>query len=117
MKTTDCARRSLNLRKRGGNGVVALVSTFFLVLFFSVSSNAQSFSQANSHSTDDIRWKSEEQVRRILGEPQNTKGPVGTHANYTIWEYPDFNVAFSNKKAFHLFRKDSLKTFELQENR
>lgn len=78
-------------------------------LLFSYSVSAQSI--------DNIRWKSAEQVKQILGEPVRVRGPVGTHANYTMWEYSDFTVAFSNEKAFHLFRKNSLKKIKLEENR
>jgi len=82
----------------------------FITLFF-----ISSVSQAQS--IKDIRWKSESQVRAILGEPQSITPPVGTHASYTMWRYADFTVAFANNKAFHLFRNDSLRRFELQENR
>ena len=74
-----------------------------------------SLSQAQN--IQDIRWKSESQVRAILGNPQSVSQPVGTHATYTMWRYADFTVAFSNNKAFHLFRNDSLRKFQLQENR
>jgi hypothetical protein len=35
---------------------------------------------------DQIRWKSAEQVRVILGEPETITPPVGTHASYTMWQ-------------------------------
>ncbi len=72
---------------------------------------------ASAQSIEQIRWKGEEQVRKILGEPQNKRGPVGTHASYTMWDYGDYTVAFANKKAFHMFRKNSLKKVDLNENR
>jgi len=53
-----------------------------------------SLSQAQN--IQDIRWKSESQVRAILGNPQSVSQPVGTHATYTMWRYADFTVAFSN---------------------
>jgi len=74
-------------------------------------------SLAQAQNIQDIRWKSASQVRAILGEPQSITSPVGTHATYTMWKYADFTVAFSNNKAFHLFRKDSLTKFQLEENR
>lgn len=74
-------------------------------------------SQALAQSVDQIRWKSAEQVRAILGEPQSITAPVGTHASYTMWIYEDYTVAFSNGKAFHLFSKNSLHKLDLQENR
>jgi hypothetical protein len=64
-----------------------------------------------------IRWKSEDQVRQILGEPLSTTAPVGTHATYTLWKYDGYTVAFANSKAFHLFRTGSLDKMELNENR
>lgn len=71
----------------------------------------------SAQSVDDIRWKSEDQVRAILGEPISSTPPVGTHATYTLWKYETFTVAFANNHAFHLFDKDSLKRIELEENR
>jgi len=74
-------------------------------------------SVVQAQSIKDIRWKSESEVRAILGEPQSITPPIGTHASYTMWKYADFTVAFANNKAFHLFRNDSLTRFELEENR
>jgi len=72
---------------------------------------------ANAQTISDVRWKSANQVRQILGEPISISKPTGTHATYTMWRYPEFTVAFANNKAFHLFQNDSLKQFELRENR
>lgn len=72
---------------------------------------------ANAQSINDVRWKSASQVRQILGEPISISQPKGTHATYTMWRYPGYTVAFSNNKAFHLFQNDSLRQFELRENR
>ena len=72
---------------------------------------------AAAQSVEDIRWKSEDQVRAILGEPITSTPPVGTHATYTLWKYENFTVAFANNHAFHLFDKNSLRRFELDENR
>ena len=72
---------------------------------------------AHAQSVEQVRWKTEAQVRQILGEPITTTGPVGTHASYTMWKYDTFTVAFANKRAFHLFRKDSLRKIDLEENR
>ncbi|GHA00846.1 hypothetical protein GCM10008090_07370 [Arenicella chitinivorans] len=74
-------------------------------------------SAAVAQDVNQIRWKSEAQVRQILGEPISTTPPVGTHATYTLWRYDGYTVAFANSKAFHLFRTDSLNTMELNENR
>lgn len=82
---------------------------FLLIAFFSVSSQAQKINE--------VRWKSEAQVRALYGEPDSISQPTGTHARYVLWKYPDFTVAFANNRAFHLFKKDSLKKFELNENR
>ena len=74
-------------------------------------------SQAFAQDLEKVRWKSAEQVRAILGEPLSETPPVGTHASYTMWKYENCTVAFANGKAFHLFYKDSLRKFEVQENR
>ena len=72
---------------------------------------------AQAQSVEQVRWKTETQVRQILGEPNTTTPPVGTHATYTMWKYDTFIVAFANNRAFHLFNKDSLKKIKLEENR
>ncbi|MGK0374705.1 MAG: hypothetical protein ACJA2E_001177 [Arenicella sp.] len=66
-------------------------------------------SSAMAQSVDQVRWKSAEQVRVILGEPQSVTSPVGTHASYTMWKYENYTVAFANGRAFHLFKKNSLR--------
>ncbi|MFT5572170.1 MAG: hypothetical protein ACI9FR_001091 [Cryomorphaceae bacterium] len=72
---------------------------------------------ASAQDIAEVRWKSESQVRALYGEPKSISSPVGTHASYTMWKYEDFTVAFANKRAFHLFDKDSLKKLQLEENR
>lgn len=71
----------------------------------------------NAQSVEQVRWKSEQQVRNILGEPQSKSTPIGTHASYSLWNYGDFTVAFANNRAFHLFKKGSLKKVVLEEDR
>lgn len=95
--------------------LLMLVSTLWL----SASPHAQEGVSNSDINVDieQIRWKSESQVRALLGDPNSVHGPVGTHASYTLWKYDDFTVAFANNRAFHLFDKNSLKKFELQENR
>jgi hypothetical protein len=66
---------------------------------------------------DQIRWKSESEVRSILGEPKSVHGPTGTHASYILWKYDELTVAFSNGRVFHMFDPDSLKKVVLDENR
>ena len=66
---------------------------------------------------EQIRWKSEAQVRSLLGDPISVHGPIGTHASYTLWKYENVTVAFANQRAFHVFAKDSLKKIVLEENR
>ena len=66
---------------------------------------------------EQIRWKSESQVRSLLGEPASIHGPIGTHASYTLWKYEGFTIAFANQRAFHLFDQDSLRKIELIESR
>jgi len=81
-----------------------------VIAFISTSTYAQR--------VEDVRWKSESQVRNLYGEPNSIQGPIGTHASYTLWKYDDFTIAFANNRAFHLFDKDSLtRTVELEENR
>lgn len=69
----------------------------------------------HAQTVEQVRWKSESQVRETLGEPISMTAPVGTHATYTMWKYDKFTVAFANSKAFHLFNTDSLKKLELDE--
>ncbi len=71
----------------------------------------------SAQSIEQVRWKSEQQVSNLLGKPQSKSTPTGTHASYTLWKYDDFTVAFANNRAFHLFKKDSLKKVVLEENR
>jgi len=68
---------------------------------------------AQDASAVDIKWKTESQVRNLLGEPISIHGPVGTHASYTLWKYQNMYVAFANNKAFHRFEPGSLKKVEL----
>ena len=84
------------------------------VILLAVSSTT-AFAQAPE--LQEIRWKSESQIRSLLGEPESIRGPIGTHASYKLWKYADFTVAFANERVFHMFKKDSLTKFELNENR
>ena len=61
---------------------------------------------AYAQSIEQVRWKSQEKVRAILGEPLSKSTPVGTHASYQLWTYDEFIVAFANQRAFHMFFKD-----------
>jgi len=70
---------------------------------------------SQAQTVEQIRWKSESQVREILGEPTSKTAPVGTHATYTMWKYDNFTVAFANSKAFHLFDTNSLRKVELND--
>jgi hypothetical protein len=89
-----------------------IINVVFAMMLFS-----GMVTQAFSQNIDQIRWKSEDQVREVLGEPLTVTSPVGTHATYTLWKYERYTIAFADGKAFHLFDKDSLTKFELQENR
>lgn len=64
---------------------------------------------------EQVQWKSESQVRALLGEPESIKGPIGTHASYMMWKYRDFTVAFANRRAFHMFNNNSLRKVQLIE--
>jgi len=86
----------------------------FIVIFFGCFFVASS---ANSQDVDEIRWKSENQVRELYGEPVSVHGPVGTHASYILWKYDNYTVAFANNRAFHLFKNDSLTKLQLDEDR
>ncbi len=107
MKTSNHNNTRLLVKNVAKN--VSLLVAGIAVLTAAGFSSAQTLEQ--------IRWKDEDKVREILGEPQSTRGPVGTHATYTMWEYPEYTVAFANRKAFHMFRKGSLKKMDLEENR
>lgn len=72
---------------------------------------------AEAPDIQEIRWKSESQVRALLGEPESVRGPIGTFASYKLWNYTDFTVAFANERVFHMFKNDSLTKFEINENR
>jgi len=72
---------------------------------------------ANAQDVDQVRWKSESQVTDILGEPASKSTPIGTHATYSLWTYDGFVVAFSNSRAFHLFRVDGENKMQIDENR
>jgi len=74
-------------------------------------------SQALAQTVDQVRWKSTDQVRSVLGEPQTVTSPVGTHASYVLWKYESFTVAFANGKAFHLFKRNSLNNLSIDEKR
>jgi hypothetical protein len=90
------------------NGLITLILASSM-LFLSGAASAQD--------VNDIRWKSEAQVKAVLGEPNSVSTPIGTHATYTLWQYNDFTVAFANSRAFHLFNKDSLQKVNLNEDR
>ncbi len=77
-----------------------ILVTLLLTLLVSAVVQVQS---AQAQSREQIRWKTEAQVRAILGEPNSVTAPVGTHKSYTLWKYETFTVAFSNKRAFHLW--------------
>ncbi len=85
-----------------------------LAIFLAFSS---SISLVNAQNVDEVRWKSAEKVRAMYGEPQSVRGPIGTHASYTLWSYDGFVVAFSNEKAFHLFDENASKRLDLNEDR
>lgn len=87
------------------------------IVFGLAASMALSITSVQAQSIEEVRWKSESQVLALYGEPQSVSSPVGTHASYSMWKYADFTVAFANNRAFHLFKKDSLKKFGLDENR
>ena len=99
-----------NIKLYLGQLVKLTVTALSLIFMFAQAVNAQSVEQ--------IRWKSESQVRALHGEPNSIQGPIGTHASYTLWKYDNFSIAFANNRAFHLFDKNSLrKEVELEENR
>ncbi len=95
----------LKLRFRMSRLVVIFYGSFLVI------------SIANSQQVEEVRWKSESQVRELYGEPNTVHGPVGTHASYMLWKYDDYTIAFANNRAFHLFKKDSLTKLQLEEER
>ena len=94
-----------------------LNQTVRLTLLVAALSGCVLTSSAYAQNVDQIRWKSENQVREILGDPQTITPPVGTHATYTLWKYDGFTVAFANSKAFHLYRTDRMRKMQLDEER
>ncbi|MFT7524898.1 MAG: hypothetical protein ACI9LY_000030 [Arenicella sp.] len=89
---------------------IPVISLMLLAL-----SSTLAFAQAPD--LQEIRWKSESQIRSLLGEPESIRGPIGTHASYELWGYAEFTVAFANERVFHMFKKDSLTKLEINENR
>ena len=71
----------------------------------------------NAQNVSEVRWKSADKVRAMYGEPQSVRGPIGTHASYTLWSYDGFVVAFANERAFHLFNTSAGKSINLNEDR
>ena len=106
------ADRSPWSRLRNGSKYLLMLSVVTSVLVFGVAHG-----QNGGVQIEQVRWKSESDVRELMGEPETVHGPIGTHANYVLWKYADVTVAFANGRVFHLFDKDSLKKFELDENR
>lgn len=96
--------------------VIKNISCLLMIFMFSVTASLAQVQQPIPD-VEEIRWKSEAQVRKLLGQPNSIHGPMGTHASYTLWKYDGFTVAFADNRAFHLFDKNSLHKIELQENR
>lgn len=100
--------------KKINTKVNQLVKGFITILALSFILIQTSFAQ----NTEQVRWKSESQVRSLYGQPNSIQGPIGTFASYTLWKYDDFTIAFANNRAFHFFEKNSLrKQVGLEENR
>ena len=89
---------------------ISTVLALFLISFGGISA-------VNAQDVTEVRWKSADKVRAMYGEPQNVRGPIGTHASYTLWSYDGFIVAFANEKAFHLFNTATSESLNLNENR
>ena len=96
--------------------VIKNIFCLSMIFMFSVTASLAQ-AQQTVPDVEEIRWKSEAQVRKLLGQPNSIHGPIGTHASYTLWKYDKFTVAFADNRAFHLFDKNSLHKIELQENR
>jgi hypothetical protein len=96
-----------------------VISSLFLLNAPSVHAQEEYTQAANQLpvTIEQVRWKSEDQVRALLGEPKSIRGPIGTHASYELWSYEGFSVAFANNRAFHLFNENSLHKIQLEENR
>ncbi|MFT6046580.1 MAG: hypothetical protein ACI9WC_002287 [Arenicella sp.] len=97
----------------------ALNSVSKTILVISVCLLAISAAPAFAQAPDlqEIRWKTESHIRSLLGEPESIRGPIGTFASYKLWKYADFTIAFADERVFHVFKKDSLTKFEMNENR
>lgn len=93
-----------------------LIAKTLVVLALSLASLG-SISAVNAQDVSEVRWKSADKVRAMYGEPQSVRGPIGTHASYTLWSYEGFVVAFANEKAFHLFNTLAGESINLNEDR
>ena len=93
--------------------VIKIFVSTFVVTGLTLLSNV-GWSQDRQFEIEQVRWKSEAQVREMMGEPNSVLGPVGTHASYTLWKYDKVTIAFANNHAFHQFDKDSLKKFKME---
>lgn len=89
----------------------------FLLCMVCIATSTSVFAQTAAERLAELRWKSESQVKLLLGEPSSVHGPKGTHASYVLWKYDNMTVAFSNGRVFHVFQPDSLRKIGLEENR
>lgn len=99
------------------NQALNSVTKSILVLSVILLALSSTLGFAQAPDLQEIRWKSETQIRSLLGEPEGIGGPIGTHASYQLWHYAEFTVAFANERVFHIFKKDSLTKSEINENR
>jgi len=99
------ALRQVRESYRSFRRAAARVLSFAVAILFSAKLCAQQVP-----ALEQIQWKSETQIRELLGEPESIQGPTGTHASYVLWKYADFTVAFADQRATHVFQRDSLKS-------
>ena len=103
------------MKNRKHSHIARNIAIVFSMLFAAFAN--QAMAQSTAEYLDQLRWKSADQVRAVLGEPLSETPPVGTHATYTMWQYEKCTVAFANGSAFHVFDKNSLRRLDLEENR
>ncbi len=68
--------------------------------------------EVNQSLKEELRWQNQEAILQRFGEPLKRGATRGTHADYSLWEYSEFFVAFANQRVTHVFEKDSLRTQE-----
>ena len=94
---------------------IFLYTTLRAMLVLATFLQAAALTASELPNLDEFRFRSDSFVLERLGEPQRRSEAIGTHASYSLWTYPNFTVAFANRRVIHVFSKDSLRRVELVE--